>query len=341
MGVRIKSRVVVACAWLLLGAVMIIVPTLIALHGLRATLVGHPVNLVLTVLCLAIGIIGVLWAVASLILGERYDQVDRSGRRPRRRTPEELEQQAKRRIALAVPAMVISLVLVIAAGYASPRPATEQALGELSSDEKVRVVDKLTWYELAPDKKDKYDNLIVPTTGLVFYPGGRVDPQAYAAMLRPLAEAGYLVAVLKVPLSLAMIDIGHARSVIDVHPEIGAWAVAGHSVGGVAAAAYVDGDERVDGLVLYAAYPSAKIKRTDFAALSLYGSADEETTPGRVDATQSLLPEKTKYVQLGGATHDVFGDYGGTTGDAATDQESRTVIVKETAALLESIKPAP
>lgn len=340
MGVRIKSRVVVACVWLVLGAAMIIVPVLIALNGLRATLVGHPVNLVLTVLCLAIGIIGLLWAVASLILGERYDQLDRSGPRPRRRTPAELRRQANRRIALAVPAMVVSLVLVIATGYASPRPATEQALRELSSNETVRMVDKLTWYELVPDRRDKQDNLIAPTTGLVFYPGGRIDAQAYAAMLRPLAEAGYLVAVLKVPLSLAMIDIGHARSVIDVHPGIGAWAVAGHSVGGVAAAAYVDDDERVDGLVLYASYPAAAIKRTDLATLSLYGSADEQTTPARVDATKDLLPEQSRYVQLDGATHDVFGDYAGGAGDG-TDQESRVTIVKETVALLEAIKPAP
>jgi hypothetical protein len=341
MGLRIKSRVVVACAWLVLGAAMIIVPILIALGGLRATLVGHPVNLVLTVICLVVGVVGVLWAAASLILGQRYDEEDRSGRRPRRRTPEEMRQQAKRRIILAVPALVISLLLVIAVGYASPRVATERALGELSSDAKVRVVDKLTWYELVPDRKDKYDNVIAPTTGLVFYPGGRIDPQAYAATLRPLAEAGYLVAVLKVPLSLAMIDIGHAGSVINVHPEIDAWAVSGHSVGGVAAAAYVDDDERVDGLVLYAAYPAAKIKRTDFTALSLFGSADEQTTPARVDATKSLLPEKTRYVRLEGATHDVFGDYGETSGDGTADQESRAAIVKETVALLEAIKPAP
>ncbi len=341
MGLRIKSRVVVACAWLVLGAAMIIVPLLIALNSLRATLVGHPVNLVLTVICVAVGIVGVVWAVASLILGERYDEVDRSGRRPRRRTPEELERQGKRRIAMAVPALVISLVVVIAVGYASPRAATERALGELSSDEKVRVIDKLTWYELVPDRKDKFDNVIAPTTGLVFYPGGRIDPQAYAATLRPLAEAGYLVAVLKVPLSLAMIDIGHASSVINVHPEIGAWAVSGHSLGGVAAAAYVDGDERVDGLVLYASYPSAKVKRTDFTALSLFGSADDQTTPSRVDATKSLLPEKTRYVRLEGATHDVFGDYGGDAGDGTSDKASRATIVKETAALLEAIKPAP
>ena len=242
---------------------------------------------------------------------------------------------------MAVPALVISLVLVVAVGYASPRAATERALGELLSDEKVRVIDKLTWYELVPDRKDKFDNVIAPTTGLVFYPGGRIDPQAYAATLRPLAEAGYLVAVLKVPLSLAMIDIGHASSVINVHPEIGAWAVSGHSLGGVAAAAYVDDDERVDGLVLYASYPSAKVKRTDFTALSLFGSADDQTTPSRVDATKSLLPEKTRYVRLEGATHDVFGDYGGDAGDGTSDKASRATIVKETAALLEAIKPSP
>lgn len=341
MAVRIKSRIIVACAWLVLGAAMIMVPTLVAMNALRATLAGHPVNLILTVICLVIGVIGLAWGIGSLILGERYDQQDRSGRRPRQRTPEEISRQVKRRIALAVPAMTISLLLVGAVGYASPRVAVEPALGELRSDETVRVVDKLTWYELVPDRRDRYDNVIEATTGLVFYPGGRVDPQAYAAMLRPLADAGYLVAVLKVPLSLAMIDIDHARSVINVHPEVDAWAVAGHSLGGVAAASYVDSDDRVDGLVLYASYPSAKIKRDDFQALSLFGSADDQTTAARVDAAKELLPPKTRYVQLDGATHDVYGDYGGETGDAAADRNLRAVIIKETTALLKAIKPAP
>jgi len=340
MGARIKSRIVIACVWLLLGAAMVVVPVLIALNSLRATLAGHPVNLVLTVLCLAVGVIGVLWAVASLILGERYDQYDRSERRPRRRTPEEVRRRSKRRIGLAVPAMIISLLLLVATGYASPRAATEQALAGLGSDSTVRLVDKLTWYELVPDRRDKADNPIDPVIGLVFYPGGRVDAQAYAAMLRPLADAGYLVAVLKVPLSLAMIDIDHARSVINVHPEVQAWAVGGHSVGGVAAAGYVDTDERVDGLVLYASYPAAKIKTADLAVLSVYGSADEQATPTRVESARPLLPEQTKYVELPGADHDIFGDYT-PPGDGEPDPKLRKTIVEETIALLESIKPAP
>ena len=31
--------------------------------------------------------------------------------------------------------------------------------------------------------------------GLVFYPGGLVEPSAYAPVLRNLAEAGYLVVI--------------------------------------------------------------------------------------------------------------------------------------------------
>lgn len=341
MGVRIKSRIVVACVWLLLGAAMITVPVLVALNSLRATLAGHPVNLILTMLCAVIGVIGFAWAVGSLILGERYDVQDRSGRRPRRRTPEEIRRQVKRRIGLAVPAMIVSLVLVVAVGYASPRAATDRALAGLSSDSAVRMTDKLTWYELVPDRRDEFGNVIDPTTGLVFYPGARVDPQAYAATLRPLAEAGYLVAVLKIPLSLAMLDQGHARSVIDVHPEVDGWAVSGHSAGGVAAASYVNGDTRVDGLVLYAAYPSAQVKRAELTALSLFGSADEQTTPERVEAAKPLLPAETRYVALEGANHDIFGDYGEPMGDDPANAEARAIIVKETAALLEAIKPAP
>ena len=96
----------------------------------------------------------------------------------------------------------------------------------------MQITERLSWYELAPVKRARTGKVIKPKTGLIFVPGARVDARAYAHILRPLAEAGYLVAVLKEPFGFALIQPDHAETVIDLHPEIAYWAIGGHSLGG-------------------------------------------------------------------------------------------------------------
>ena len=71
-----------------------------------------------------------------------------------------------------------------------------------------------------------------PTTGLVFYPGGLVDPRAYAPYAQDIAAAGFLVVIPPMPLNLAILNSGEAQKVIEAFPEIDNWAVGGHSLGG-------------------------------------------------------------------------------------------------------------
>lgn len=59
------------------------------------------------------------------------------------------------------------------------------------------------------------------TTGLVFYPGARVDAHAYQDLLQPLAAAGHLVVILKEPLGISLLDPNQARAAMDRHPGIG------------------------------------------------------------------------------------------------------------------------
>ena len=89
----------------------------------------------------------------------------------------------------------------------------------------MRLADRLGWYELIPVRQDASGDEIRPTAGLVFVPGARIDSRAYANVLRPLAEAGYLVAVLKEPFGFSFLDADHGKKVLDVHPEITDWAV--------------------------------------------------------------------------------------------------------------------
>ena len=131
-------------------------------------------------------------------------------------------------------------------------------------------------------------------TGLAFYPGAKVDPQAYAHVLRPIAEAGFPVVIFKQPYNLAILDSNAADTVIgDPDDTIDRWAVGGHSLGGAIASnsAETDRNELV-GLLLYAAYPVNDI-----------------------DERRPDLPASTQYVPIDGAIHSFFGDYGLQNGD--------------------------
>jgi pimeloyl-ACP methyl ester carboxylesterase len=253
-------------------------------------------------------------------------------------------RRAQRRIILAVPLLVLAFLLVIALAYARPLVATPAATAALRSENDVRISDRLVWYELIPVRKDPTGEDIKPTTGLLFVPGARIDSRAYAHVLRPLAEAGYLVAVLKEPFGFSLLDADQGRKILDVHPEITYWAVGGHSLGGTTAASLADQDERVKGLVLFASYPADTLERTDLKAVSISGAADGLATPADIEASKGKLPPDTAYVVINGAVHSSFGDYGEQSGDgiATVDRSAaQTEISTAAVALLASLAPPP
>jgi hypothetical protein len=154
------------------------------------------------------------------------------------------------------------------------------------------------------------------SAGLVFYPGARVDARAYQDILRPLANAGYLVVILKVPLGIPLLNPGQARGAMDRHPEITTWAVGGHSLGGVSASAFAKSNPAVSGLLLFASYPADSMAESgDLAVLSVSGSNDRLTTPDKIAASKPLLPPAAIYATVEGGVHAFFGDYGEQPGD--------------------------
>jgi predicted alpha/beta-hydrolase family hydrolase len=290
-----------------------------------------------------LGFIAIAWSIGSLTIGDRLDR-EGDPEHPARRTSAQVQRRAQRRIILAVPLMGLAFLLVVALAYARPFVATPVATAALRSENDVRVSDRLVWYELIPVKEDAAGEDIKPTTGLLFVPGARVDSRAYAHVLRPLAEAGYLVAVLKEPFGFSLLDADHGKKVIDVHPEITYWAVGGHSLGGATAASLADEDERVKGLVLFASYPADPLVRTDLKAVSISGAADGFTTPADIEASKGKLPPDTAYVVINGAVHSSFGDYGEQSGDgvATVDRSAaQTEITRAALALLASLAPPP
>ncbi|MFK0041442.1 alpha/beta hydrolase [Paenarthrobacter sp. NPDC090517] len=154
------------------------------------------------------------------------------------------------------------------------------------------------------------------TKGLIFYPGARVETRAYADILRPAADAGILVVILKTPLNLSLLDGSQARGVMDDHPEISTWTVGGHSLGGVSASSFALANQDVDGLLLYASYPLDSMHdRSGLQVLSVSGSEDGLGTPAKIDASRELLPLDASFVEIQGGNHAFFGSYGAQPGD--------------------------
>ena len=187
-------------------------------------------------------------------------------------------------------------------------PPGEPALQALNTDSQVTVTlgDYITFQP----------SNLQPATGFIFYPGGRVDYRAYAPVLRTIAENGYFVALVHVPLNMAFFDVNAAAQVQAEHPDIQNWVVGGHSLGGAMASVYAkDHLTELDGVIFFASYPADdSLKNTNLKVLSIYGTNDMAGME-TFEVKKSLLPADTKYIVIEGGNHAQFGSYGPQEGD--------------------------
>lgn len=155
-------------------------------------------------------------------------------------------------------------------------------------------------------------------TLLIFYPGGFVRPQAYEWLGTALAGRGVRTVIPVFPLDLAFTGTNRADALID---RLGAGrrvVLAGHSLGGAAAAGYAARHAgRLSGLILMGAYPAGNVslRDSDLRVLSLLAGRDGVADAGEVRGGLARLPPDTRLVVLPGAVHSSFGRYGPQRGD--------------------------
>lgn len=151
----------------------------------------------------------------------------------------------------------------------------------------------------------------------MFYPGGRVHPDAYVASLAPLvARADVAIYIPEMPLNLAVLDPDRADDIIAHHPEIDRWIVGGHSLGGAMACRYADRHAgRVVGVLLFAAYCDVDIGARNLAVLSVAGGADAVLNHEAYRRNRANLPTNATVVEIAGMNHSQFGSYTGQRGD--------------------------
>lgn len=236
-------------------------------------------------------------------------------------------RRRRRRWPFAMVALLVVLAALAGAAlwWLAPAQATPEARVALVSNESVQV-ETNRWLAFRPLGG-------AVTTGFILYPGGKVEPAAYAPLAREIAAAGYQVVIVSMPFNLAVLNPDAAAGVIVAYPEIKRWLVGGHSLGGAMAARFArTHPDLIQGLILWAAYPDAadNLSQSGLKVVSIYGTRDGLATPAKIEASRPLLPPDTTWVAIEGGNHAQFGHYGPQAGDnpplvSAEEQQARIV----------------
>lgn len=177
-------------------------------------------------------------------------------------------------------------------------------------------------------------NAIPESTGIMFYPGGLVDPHAYIEALQELvSQDNRQVVILKVAANLAIANNSKAYRFRNDFDGISDWVIGGHSLGGVVACMDAAAHrEAYKGLFLLAAYSVSDLSDWDAPVMLLTAEFDVVGNPGDLIENEPNLPPRldaatlaeipvtgtigqTIYHDIAGGNHSQFGAYGAQEGD--------------------------
>ncbi len=176
------------------------------------------------------------------------------------------------------------------------------------------------------------DNLTIlssptPTdTAMIFYPGAKVEAEAYLPLLNQIRQNGITCILVHMPFHLAIFDSNAAKDIIPRFPDIEHWYMAGHSLGGAMASRFASNHpDQIEGLILLGAY--------------IYGDYPLENTLTVYGSLDGLAAEDIHYttntIRIEGGNHAQFGNYGSQAGDfpatiSSEEQQKQTVAAIKT-----------
>ena len=172
----------------------------------------------------------------------------------------------------------------------------------------------------------------------VFIPGGLVPPEAYAFIAEGLAKQGITTIIPEVPFGIAFFDYTKGtriRVLLESKGEKFRKVIyGGHSLGGAMTGLLAGFGERMDGMVLLAAFPAVDCSSLNIPTLTIAAEFDGLISVQRIKDSLAQLPKNTQFELLAGGVHAFFGRYGVQARDG-TPTVAREVFEARLMALLE------
>ncbi len=188
----------------------------------------------------------------------------------------------------------------------------------LQSDVRVVVAKTLECWTWAPAKQQD------PATALLFFPGGGVDPVAYAPLARAVVAYGYAPYLVKSTGPIFSLErqrrdgIKLGKTILQAKANVQHWLAGGHSMGATLAAKMVyEEPQRFKALILLGTTHPRDFDLSNFPGevTKVYASNDRVARQAKSEANKHLLPATTNWICIERGNHAQFGSFGQQFGD--------------------------
>jgi pimeloyl-ACP methyl ester carboxylesterase len=188
---------------------------------------------------------------------------------------------------------VLTILLFVLTSFASAQSLT-------------RVADEGGYWRVTPLKSNGVLFILIP--------GGLVPAEAYGFIGERLAGQGITTIIPESPLGIAFFDYTKGiriRLALEAKGETFRKIIyGGHSLGGAMAGLLAGFGERMDGLILMAAFPAADCSARNLPTLTIAAELDGLISVSRVRDSLAQLPKNSQLEVINGGIHAFFGRYG-------------------------------
>lgn len=169
---------------------------------------------------------------------------------------------------------------------------------------------------------------------VLFYPGGLVDPKAYAPLCRRIAEHGYSVIIIKMPWRMANLGYKIPLEKGLLSDTTQHYVLIGHSKGAAMVARFIDEYPQyiMKAILLATTHPRDQdLSHLKIPIMKILASDDGIADEKSIMDNKHLLPNSTQYVRIPGGNHAQFANYGRQfmDGNASITREQQQEIVLE------------
>lgn len=146
-------------------------------------------------------------------------------------------------------------------------------------------------------------------TGVIIYPGQKIEPKSYARLSNMIANSKYTVYVPKLRFNFSSFSSNLASKIIKENPEITKWYLVAHSTSGDVALNEAANQKKILGVVFLGTYPSGDdLKLINKPVLSIWGTKDGILDFTKFNEYKNNMPSNAHFYEIVGGNNTNFAD---------------------------------